>query len=311
MGAISSLSPAVDALKRNPVLIVAGLVIALVNVGVLAATTLAPATAGLVMGPASLVVQLVAIFFVGGAYAMADESLDGRTRLGTLVSAGKEHYVTLLGATLLFVAVSAAVFTFVGIVAVVVVIAVGIGFGSMGGIGAGGGGLAVLGGLALVFLALYLLGFVAMLFLQFYAPAVVVSGEGAIDALKRSYAVVRHNLLSTLGFDAIIATVMLVGSAPTIWLYGTWWAESVATLEESSATAPEMVTPFAGLDATTVGAYLLVTLVLTSLTGAFFYVYQVAFYEDRVAETAFGDGSSTASESRSEPSDRDSDADLV
>lgn len=113
-----------------------------------------------------------------------------------------------------------------------------------------------------------------MFFLQFYLPAVVVSDRSPADALKQSYRLVRRNLLSTLGFDAVIAVVMAVGSLPTILLYARW-ADSMTM----GTTAP-MTYPFAGLSPAVVGTYVGATVVLGTLTGTFFYAYQVAFYEE-------------------------------
>ncbi|MFC4551584.1 MULTISPECIES: hypothetical protein [Halorussus] len=267
MGVRSSISATLDALKRNPVMFVAAFLVSLVgSATLLAQLSLEPGVASIVVSVLSFLVQFVALFFVGGAYAMAAEALDGRTGFGTLVSGGTENYLSLLGATLLLVGVTMATFIAVGMVAIVVVL--GVVFG-----GGGGSFGTYLAGVGLI----YLLGFLPMFLLQFYGPAVVVSDRNAIGSIKQSYRLVRRNLLSTLGFDVVALVLGLLGSAPTVWLY--------ATRFDALVSSDGTFTPLATLDSTAVAGYLVATVVLSTLFGGFFYTYQVAFYEDLVERT--------------------------
>lgn len=68
-------------------------------------------------------------------------------------------------------------------------------------------------GVGLITMVLGLLGVlliaaVAMV-LQFIGPAVVIDNESGFDALRRSYAVARDNLLSVIGYSAVRAVLVL------------------------------------------------------------------------------------------------------
>lgn len=273
MGVVSSASSAIDALARNPVLFVAAFLVGLVNLGIVGVVwTVVPVTASLYWWLGSMVALLISLFFVGGAYGMASEGLRGETRFRTLLSAGSANYLSLVGATFLLVLVGVAISILIALVGLA------LWFASPGRFG---------GGLVALLLVTYGSSLIALLpyfLLQFYAPAVVVSDEGAVDSLKRSFGLVRRNLLGTLGFDAVILAVIVVGAAPTVWLYARWWNSVAGSFESSPSATPEMVSPFAGLDVGTTAAYVLSTLVLLTLSGAFFYTYQVAFYEDLLGE---------------------------
>lgn len=265
MGVISSVSVAVETLKRNPILLVAGLVVALANGVVAGGQMLSTGVAQMGWSLGSFAVQLGSLFFVAGAYGMVAEALDGPTRLSTLFSEGKNNFADVLAATILLVVAIVATFVFVGFIAFIVGIAV-LTSGSLGGLPP-----------QLFVLAMgvvYLLALLPMFFLQFYLPAVVVSDQTPADALKQSYRMVRSNLLSTLGFDAVVGAVMLVGTLPTIWLYK-MGMDSVMM----GATTP-MASPAMGLSSATVWTYIGATVVLGTFTGTFFYVYQVVFYEE-------------------------------
>jgi hypothetical protein len=277
MGISSSFADSIDALKRNPVLLVAAVIVSSINVVAFAVQSFAQAEgAWLLSSGASFLVQLVSLFFVAGAYAMARDGLEGTTTLGTLVAEGKEHYLSLLGATILLVLVSIAVVVAVVTVGFIAIFVAGPSF-------VGGPT-----GFGLIMLGMYLLGFLPIFFLQFYGPAVVVSGAGAVEALKRSSGVVRRNLLQTLGFDVVVVVMMVIGTSPTIALYASQWDRLMASSERFSL--------FAGLDATTVAAFLVSTFVLSTLIGAFFWTYQVAFYEELVARIDRDGGGSDSDE---------------
>jgi hypothetical protein len=258
----------VSVLKRNPVLFLATFCIALLGTAMLVAQEyVRPDGSPLLWSLGSFLGQFVSLFFVAGAYAMAAEGLDGETKLATLVSGGKDNYLSLLGATILLVLIM--------IVSFVVVVIVGL----VGLLGVGASPVASdTSTMLLAFGVLYLLGFLPIFFLQFYGPAVVVSDASAYGSLKRSFGLVRRNFLATLGFDVVAFVLGLVSGLPTVWLYVTQF-DSVMT---SSGTYSLL----AGLDGSTVAAYLVSSLVLSTLFGGFLYAYQVAFYGDLVERTA-------------------------
>jgi hypothetical protein len=267
MGVFSSLSVAVETLKRNPVLLVAGLVVALVNGVVAGGQMLSSGANALLWSLGSFAVQFASLFFVAGAYGMVAEALDGTTRLNTLVSEGKQNFADALAATILLVVAMVAAFVFVGFVAFLVAIGA-----ITTDVGTGLSPVLLVGGMALV----YLVALLPVFFLQFYLPAVVISDRSPAESLKQSYRLVRRNLLSTLGFDAVVTAVFLVGSLPTVWLY-VQWADVMMTTP-----ADQMTYPFANLPPTAVGTYVAATVVLGTLIGTFFYVYQVAFYKENL-----------------------------
>jgi hypothetical protein len=117
MGVVSSLSVAVETLKRNPVLFVAGLIVALVNGVVAGGQMLSTGANALLWTLGSFVVQFASLFSVAGALGMVAEALDGSTRLDTLVYEGKQNFADALAATILLVVVMVAAFVFVGFVA--------------------------------------------------------------------------------------------------------------------------------------------------------------------------------------------------
>lgn len=283
MGAISALSTAAETLKRNAVLFAATFLVVLVNFAISGATyALPPSTAGLVSIPLSWASLLVTPFFMGGLLAMADEGLDGRTRLATFLDGGRANYLRLLASMVLF-GVLLAVIAFAAVIGFVVVAAFTVGMSATGGaesVAASGGNVLVLALFGLVAAVVTLL---PVFFLQFYAAAVVVSDLGPVESFKRSSELVRRNLVSTLGYTAVATAV-----GGTVGLVaGT--ASLVATLSFQSEqfAETELAVPELGMGAVAVAA--VVAVVLTTVVSAFGSVYQVAFYEDVLDRTRLGD----------------------
>ncbi|WP_276300995.1 hypothetical protein [Halorussus lipolyticus] len=299
MGVVSSLSTAVQTLKRNPVLFVAGFVVAFVNATVAGGQMLSTGPARIAWSLGTFVVQLGSLVFVVGAYGMTAEALGGTTRLRTLVSAGKKYFADALAATVLVVIAVVATSVVTMVVGLVGFFAVVLG-------GSGTGFSPNL--LAVVMGAIYLLGLLPLFFLQFYLPAVVVSDCSPAESLKQSYRLVKGNFVSTLGFDAVLVAVAAVGSLPTILLA----VRQMSPLSPGSAgmggagmggagmggagmggagmgAGGPMMYPFAGLSPGTVGIVFALTAVVGTLTGTFFYAYQVAFYEESLLDGAGGE----------------------
>lgn len=96
--------------------------------------------------------------------------------------------------------------------------------------------------------------------------AIVIDDLGPIDALKHSLAVVRHNLVSTLGYTVIVGFLGgMVGFATNA-------ATILASTQPSSPYEPSQLSM-----TTAVGISLLI-LVLGTLLGTVLGVYSVAFY---------------------------------
>lgn len=277
MGAIAAFSTAVGILERNRALLGVALVATVVNFGLASVTAVLPQpTAGLASLPLTGITYLVMPFFIGGMLAMADEGLDGVTRFDTFVAAGKANYLRLLVSMVLFgVAIGVLAFAVVIGVAVIGVFAIGVNATGAGSpMATMGGGLATIAVLGLVG---FLLVMVPVFFLQFYAPAIVVSDLGVVESFKRSAGLVRRNLLSTLGYTAIVSLVGVVaGLAGAI----------VSTLGGLYGNGAEMTGALPDLGVGVLAVAAVVALVLTTLVSAFGVAYQVSFYTDRLDSLA-------------------------
>jgi len=198
MAVLNALRRTPSALRRNPVLLVPILALSLIQVPQLALQAVDPLLSSIVSLGMSLVFLVVMPFFHGGLIAMADEALDGRTALQTFVDDGKANYVSLLVAYLALMAVNFAL----GMVAFFVAL-----FGGIFVLGGGGlesASLAVLAAIGIVVAIVVLLYLLVLFFLQFYGQAIVLEDMGAVDGLKHSASVVRHHLVSTLGYSVLV-----------------------------------------------------------------------------------------------------------
>jgi hypothetical protein len=196
MSAVQSLRTAVDALSRNPVLFLGGLVYALV---VLPQRALQLASVPLAPAALQLFTFFLTPFVVAGVVGMAREALDGDAEFGAFTATGKGRYVALLLATLVEFGIQLAFGIAFLVLALVTVVAAG---GSVGPVGLAGAALGVV--LALAYL-------VVLFLVQFYPVLVVVDDAGPVDAVTGSVDFVRSNVASTLGYSVV--TVVLGGLA--------------------------------------------------------------------------------------------------
>ncbi|WP_225336544.1 DUF7847 domain-containing protein [Halomicrobium urmianum] len=268
MAVIDALRRTPSALARNPILVVVFGLFALVQAPQLLAQAVSPVVAGLLSLALTGVLLLVTPFVQAGTMQMADDALDGRTSLRTFVAAGKEHYLSVLGAYLVVFGVSFVL----GAVGFVVAIFGGIALGAGGGASTGS-----LIGLGLV-VGVILLAYLAFAFLvQFYAQEIVLNGASAIESLRQSAGLVRRNVLSTAGYFVVVMGGSLVvgggiGVASTFLL--------PAGTQASAATPP----------LSAVLLYTVVYVVGIALLGSLFAVYAVAFWRE-LRSDASGRGS--------------------
>ena len=246
------------AIGRNPALLLVTGLIALVQLPQLAASAFSPLVSA-VVSLAFTGVYIVALPYVqGGLVGMADEALDGRTGLGTFHQSGKRHYVAMLVAYLLVLAVNLLIgggLFVVGVVAGVLIF----------GLHASTATIAVLGLVGAVLALAYVLTFA---FVQFYGPAIVLEDRGGVDGLKRSIGLVRANLLSVFVYTLVVG----VGGG----LFGL--AGGVAALLLSPQPTPGLPLPEPSLPLA-VGAGVVLVVVTTVFT-AVFVAFSVAFYRD-------------------------------
>lgn len=282
MAAIASLRRALGALTGSPVLFLGGLAL-----GVILLPQTVTQLAGVPAVPFLLqvVTFFVTPFVVAGLIGMADEALDGGTSLSTLRAVGRERYVPLLFGNLIEFAITVVFGIVAVILAVVFAVVVGV-----SAVGAGGGfSPAAVGSGALVFAALVfgvlLLAFlVVVFFVQFFPVAIVVDELGSIDGFRRSYAVVRSNLLPALGFSLINLLISLASAAPVTG-FALW--RTLQRLEGVGAGPAPGPGPEPGMglasglftttEAVAVG---LVSLALSVVLTTFFQTYATAFYRD-------------------------------
>jgi hypothetical protein len=259
MGAISAVRQTVGAVVRNPTLIAVALLLGAIQVPQLLVQSVNSTAIVVASGVLSLLFLLLYPFFFGGIIGMGDEAIEGKTSLGTFVSAGRSNYVSLFGAFLILIGIFVLYFIALFIVGVVGGVAVvSVGAGSTG----GAASLAIIG---IVLLAV-LLYFVLFIFIQFFGQAIVLDDVGAVDGFKRSIGAVRGHKLSTLGYTLIISLISLIFGA-----FGALFA-----LFQTSAAGGGLQTPPLGV----IVVALAVFVALTGIVGAFSMTYGVAFYKD-------------------------------
>jgi len=257
MAALKSLQPAIGALIRNPIIVLLVGLFGLIQLPQFALQSTHPLVAGLISLGISAVMVLVIPFFLGGLIGMADEALDGRTDVGTLVTEGKSNYITLLLAYLAILAVNV-VF---GFVAFFVAIIGGIGVF----VGEGQPGVAALGALAIVAILFVLVYLLVAFVVQFYPHAIVLSDSGLVGGFKRSIGLVRQNLLSVTGYTLIVLAGSLifggVGGVASILL------------------APQPPGfPIPDLSLLVLAGLAIVYVLALAVLGGFYATYSVAFY---------------------------------
>jgi len=268
MAAINSLTKVPGLLASNPVLFVPLVVLYILTSIQTISQSLDPIVGALIGLVFSGVFLLVTPLFHGGTIGMTNEAAtSGRTSLGSFVAFGKQYYLSVLGAYLLFIAIMIALFVVGGIAAAIVAVIYFTVTESVAVIAVG----ALLGVLLVgVYLAISIL-------LQFYAHAIVIEAYGAVDSLKRSARVVRQNLLSVGGYFAIL----LAGGAVLTAVYaGVLWASPVDFFAE-----PGTVSLGTALTEA------LLTVVVLAPAGAVYLVYSVLFYRSLLGEGVLSGGS--------------------
>lgn len=270
MPALRSIRPAVGGVARNPVLVAVSALFALAQfpdllVRPTASSEFAAAVSALTFG----VLILVVPFFQGGLLAMADEALDGRTGVATLVAAGRDHYLPLLVAYLALVGVSLA-FGFLFVVGIVLGVAGSVMGGPAGFVRIPAEDVTLVAVLGIIVVGLFGAYLLVTFFLQFYAHAVVVEDAELVAAFRRSVRLVRSNLGAAIPYTVILAAV----GAP----FGVLVAAAALTLAPPAIdTAPAWLPSVELGTLGTVGVGVGVVAV-TGLLGALWTTYSVAFY---------------------------------
>ncbi|MFC7203052.1 hypothetical protein ACFQJC_05975 [Haloferax namakaokahaiae] len=247
------------ALARNPLLIVLfGLFGLLQAIQVL--TQQINPIVGLAISGVMILVYLFGLpFLQGGVIKMADEALDGTTSLASFVAAGKENYVSLLGATLAVFGGLMVLGIIINVVVFAGIFVVSTGMQSTV-------GLVIVGAIGLLLGLLYLaFAFV----IQFYPQEIVLNDAGALDSLKQSYHLVRAHVVSSAGF-LVIAMVAggLIGVVVGLL--------SSVLLPPTGMGVPGL--PQGGV--LSMVGYAVVSVLAMALGGSTFSLFAVAFYRE-------------------------------
>lgn len=265
MALLRPFSASLGAIRRNPVILLVTGLIALVQLPQLVAGTLSPVVGAIVSIALSLAYVVAIPYVQGGLIGMADEALDGRTSLGTFHRSGTEHYVSVLVAYLLVLAVNLVVgggLFFVGFIALVFTL------------GATPSTVAPVA-IGVVVVSLLLVYVVAFAFVQFYGQAIVLEDLGGVDGLKRSIGTVRANLIPVFLYTVVVG---VLGGA-----FGL--VAGATSLLTSPQPMPVLPLPDPSLPLVVGAAVAMI--VSTTLFTAFFLTFSVAFYRDmRARETA-------------------------
>ena len=190
---VSALKDGSAALRANPILLVAGL---LVGGGSQLQYLDQVVDSPLVSAGASLGWLVVFPFVLGGFIGTARAAVDGAdTSIHHFVTTARTHYVRLLLATVAFLLIILGTAIGVGIVGLV------FGIGSMA-LAAIHEMAAFIGGV--VSLVVWLVSLlVVIMFVQFYDAAIVIEEQSVTDSFRRSVALVRANLTSVVGFSLV------------------------------------------------------------------------------------------------------------
>jgi hypothetical protein len=193
-------------------------------------------------------------FLQGGLLGMADEALHGTSSLRTFVEEGKNNYLSILVAYAVLLVVN-------GILGAILFAA---GFGALLSQMAGILGIVLLIVVGVTVLAYLLITF----FVQFYGQAIVIDNTSALASFKRSYQVVRSNLLATFGY--VVLSIVFGGVAGVVYGgFSLLLAPGASTID--------------GLPALSMPSLIVIGLVMTvfsSLVSVFVLTFSVAFYNE-------------------------------
>jgi hypothetical protein len=258
--ALNSLRQTPSTLLENPILFVPVVILTAFQVLQLALQSTNPFLSSIASLGLSSVFIVVMPFFQGGLIGMADEAIDRRTTLQTFIEEGKSNYVSILVAYFGLTAIN----FLLGMIAFVGVIFGGaLLFQNGDPQSVTTGGLAVVSLIVAVILLMY---FLLLFFAQFYGQAIVLDDQNVVGGFKQSISVVRHHLVSTLGYSLIGA---IVGG-----LAGIIFTAASVILSSQPPTMFSLPDPSLPIVVGTA----LIDAIASVLVGGFLTVYSVSFY---------------------------------
>ena len=190
---VSAFKDGYAALRANPILLVAGLLVGggsqLQNVEHLIDSPL-------VSAGASLAWLIVFPFVLGGFIETARAAIEGTdTSVTQFLTAARTHYLRLLLGTVVFVLLVLGTAIGLGLVGFIL----GIGSMALAAIHEMAAFAAGVGSLLVWLLSVL----VVIMFVQFYDVAIVIEDQSVTDSFRRSVALVRSNLKSVAGFSLV------------------------------------------------------------------------------------------------------------
>lgn len=260
MVTVSAFKDGFTALRANPILLVAGLLVG--------ASSQLQYVDRLIESPlisagASLAWLIVFPFVLGGFIGSARAAIDGTgASLTSFFTTARTHYLRLLLASVLFV---------------VLVFGTAIGLGLIGFVlGIGSMALAAIHEMAaftagVISLLMWLVSIlVVIMFVQFYDTAIVIENESVTDAFRRSIGLVRSNLRSVAGFSLVWVVLLNVFRIPEYLLQLTMTDAGPADVLPSDIGVP-------------VAVLLPIGIVLSAVGFAYFYTVYTAYYMRLIA----------------------------
>jgi hypothetical protein len=260
MVTVSAFKDGFTALRANPVLLVAGL---LVGAGSQLQYVDHLIESPLLSAGVSLAWLIVFPFVLGGFLGTARAAIDGTdASLSGFFTAARAHYLRLLLATVLFV---------------LLVLGTAIGLGLVGFVlGIGSMALAAIHEMAafvagVISLLIWLVSIlVVIMFVQFYDTAIVIENESVTDAFRRSVGLVRSNLKSVAGFSLVWLVLLNVFFIPEYYLQ----------LTMTSAGPADVLPIDLGIP---IAVLLPIGIALSAVGFAYFYTVYTAYYMRLIA----------------------------
>lgn len=258
---VSAFNDGFAALRANPVLFAAGL---LVGAGSQLQYVDQFIESPLLSAGASLAWVIGFPFVLGGFIGTARAALEGMdTSLSRFVTTARTHYLRLVLATVVFVVIVLGTVIGLGVVGFVL----GIGVMALGAVHETAAFAAGVG-LTLVWLALIL---AVIVFVQFYDAAIVVEDQSVTDSFRRSIALVRSNFKSVVGFSLMWTLLLNVFLIP----------EYLIQLTVTDAGPADVLPVDPGVP---IAVLLPVGIVLSAVGFAYLYTVYTAYYLRLISE---------------------------
>lgn len=260
-----SLEEGIGAVRQSPIIAATVTILSLVQLPTQFAPVVEPPPSRELSLAYTGVTVLVVPFIFSGLIGMAEEALDTGTSLRTFVISGSQHYLSMLGAYLLFIAGMVFVGFTASFASTMVMVALLVPTGLL----SGGATPAVIAAGLLSMVAFILLILGPLYFVQFSGQAIVINDLGALDGFERSIWLVRGNWVSVLRYSLLVLVggllIGTLGSIPSMLL-------------STQTTSVAQGFPIPEFSTTTMLILAVVGSVILGLAGSLFLTFSVAYY---------------------------------